>query len=184
LKYLGWILFFVIAALGIVLYNTKYRSLQSRYDQQARENDMWINQTEQLKQKASMDQTRQNLAPEASLLLADVFTSPDSFDLSKFGRDTLGALATEIRSSSGQVTVSIFTDDSTINLYTKQKYPDVFAYSAARGAAVIRYLMSQGVPAERLLLVAHGTASTQEGGLPDLRPLAGRRLEIRVEAAR
>ena len=180
MKYLGWILLLVVLAAGIVFYSTKYTPLQGKLDAQRRETEMWIRQTEEMKRKTSLDETRQRMAPEVSLLLEGIFPSPDSFVLTKYGRDTLSGLANQLRSTRGQITVSVFTDDSLITLYTKARYPDAFSYSAAKGVAVIRYLMSQGIPLQRLLLVAHATGAEREGGMPDVGGLSSRRVEIRV----
>jgi outer membrane protein OmpA-like peptidoglycan-associated protein len=182
LKYLGWILLLVVLTIGIILYSTKYQALQNRLDQQARETEMWIGKTEQMKRKAALGETRQRMAPDVSLLLADVFPGMDSFNLTRIGRDTLATLAKQLRFTQGQITVSVFTDDSSVSLPTKLKYPDAFSFAAAKGAAVVRYLAGQGVPSNRIALVAYGSGRERSPTIPDLRRISSRRLEISVLA--
>ena len=183
MKYLGWILFLLVAAAGVILYSTKYQRLQNKLDQQVRETEMWMGKTEQMKHKLSLDETRQQMAPNVSLLLADLFPGVDSFNLTSFGRDTLAALAKELRRTQGDIILSVFTDDNDISLYTKLKYPDAVSYSAGKGAAVAKYLRGLGIPAERMILQAYSTGRERGAALPDLRTLASRRLEISVRTS-
>ena len=182
MKYLGWILLFITLIVGLVLYKTQYGALQDRYAQQAKEKEMWISKTEQLKRHADLNDTRQQMAPDVSLLLADMFTHVDSFSLTKYARDTLAALAVNLRRIKGEITITVFTDDSTTSLYTRVKYPDAFSYSAAKGAAIIRYLRTQGITADRLTLQAYGQGRPLSASLPDLRGLSSRRVELRIRA--
>jgi outer membrane protein OmpA-like peptidoglycan-associated protein len=180
MKHLGWVLFAVLLVASVALYLFGYRPLQKRCQQQRREAEMWLAKTEQMKRKADLDETRQKMAPNVSLLLADVFPGMDSFSLSRFGRDTLAALAQGLRRTSGIITVAVYTDDQDINLYTKQNYPEAISFAAAKGAVAIRYLVNQGVPAERIILQAHGTGQARGATIPDLRAFSSRRLEITV----
>jgi outer membrane protein OmpA-like peptidoglycan-associated protein len=182
MKFLGWILFLVVLGAGIVLYNTSYLPLRGRLDQQVRETEMWIGKTEQLRQQSVLEQTRQRMTPDVSLLLADVFPSMDSFGLTRLGRDTLMSLANELRRTRGRIVLSVFTDDSGAGLHTKARYPDAFSFAAAKGAVVARFLLGQGVPASRLVLLTQGVGAESRGALPDLKQLSSRRLEIAVRA--
>jgi outer membrane protein OmpA-like peptidoglycan-associated protein len=182
LKYLGWILLLVVLGAGIILYNTKYLALQNRLEQQVRETEMWMSKTEQAKHQSELNQTRQQMAPDVSLLLADVFPGVDSFNLTRLGQDTLAALATQLRPTKGSITVTVYTDDNDVSLATKLKYANAWALAAAKASVVTRYLQSKGIPAERMLLQAFGGEREQKATLPDLRPLSSRRLEIRVKA--
>ena len=193
MKYLGWILFFLTAILGTILYvatigpgiylfTLKYESLQNRLEQQKKEIEMWMSKTEQAKHESELNETRQQMAPDVSLLLADVFPGVDSFNLTRLGQDTLAALATQLRPTKGSITVTVYTDDNDVSLTTKLKYANAWALAAAKAAVVTRYLQSKGIPAERLLLQAFGGEREQKATLPDLRPLSSRRLEIRVKA--
>lgn len=182
MKYLGWVLFFIVLTAGIPLYLLRYLPLERRLAQQVRETEMWMNKTEQMKQRLMLDETRQRMAPHFSLLLADLFPGVDSFNLARFARDTLAALAKELRRTKGDIVISVFTDDNDVSLHTKLKYPDAVSYSAAKGAAVIRYLRSQGIAAERMVLQAYSTGQERSAALPDLRSLASRRIEISVRA--
>lgn len=182
MKYLGWTLLIIVLVIGVVLYGTKYVGLQNRLEQQTRECNMWMAQTEQAKHQSDLNATRQEMAPDVSLLLADVFPSTDSFNLTKWAKDTLNALTNELRRTKGEIVVSVYTDDSDAGLFTKAKYYDAWALSAAKAAVVTRFLQSAGVPAERMVLQAYGIPRANEATLPDLAPLASRRLEITVRA--
>lgn len=181
MKYLGWIVLLLFIVAGVVWFKVKHEPLQGKLQQQVKETEMWIGKTEQMKRRLDLGETRQSMAPDASLLLADMFTHTDSFVLTKFARDTLSALANEMRMIKGEISVSIFSDDSATSLYTKVKYPDAFSYAAAKGTAIVRYLRTQGIPAERLVLLAYGTGRERGASLPDLRHIARRRVEIRVQ---
>jgi hypothetical protein len=183
MKYLGWILLLAAIVGGVALYSMKYQPLLNKLDQQIRETEMWMSQTEQMKRKLSLDETRQKMAPDADFLLADLFPGVDSFNLTRFAKDTLATLANELRRTRGDITVSVFTDDADISLMTKLKYPDAFSYSAGKGAVVIKYLQGQGVAADRITLVAHNAGRDRGAALPDLKRLASRRLEISVRTA-
>jgi len=178
LSNLGWILFFVVAAAGIVLYNTKYTALQNRYDQLARENEMWINQAEEMKHKQALDVTRQSLARTSaccwptSLLTTTASISPSS----------AGILWRADEPVAGNS-----RPDPGFGLYRRQHDQSLhqsevsrrLRISAAKGAAIMHFLMAQGISADRLTLIAHASGSQQEGGLPALQgcPVAGWRFE-------
>jgi flagellar motor protein MotB len=182
MKYLGWILLIIALVIGVMLYGTKYVGLQNRLEQQAREAEMWMSKTEQAKHRSDLNATRQEMAPDVSLLLADVFPSIDSFNLTKWAKDTLSALTNELRRTKGEIVVSVYTDDNDAGLFTKAKYYDAWALSAAKAAVVTRFLQSVGIPAERMVLQAYGIPRASQATLPDLRPLSTRRLEITVQA--
>jgi len=182
MKHLGWILLAVVVVAGTAVYLVRFRPLQKRLDDQTRETEMWIAKTEQLKRAAQLDATRQKLAPDVNFLLADLFPSLDSFGLTRYARDTLASLANEFRKVQGEIRITVFSDDSGANLYTKLKYPNAFAYSAAKGAAVTRFLESQGVPSNRMVVVAHGQGRERSTTIPDLKTFSRRRLEISVRA--
>jgi flagellar motor protein MotB len=182
MKYLGWILLIIVLVIGVVFYGTKYVGLQNRLDQQTREAEMWMSQTEQAKHQSDLNVTRQEMAPDVSLLLADVFPSTDSFNLTKWAKDTLTALTNELRRTKGDIVVSVYTDDNDANLFTKAKYYDAWALSAAKAAVVTRFLQSAGVPPERMVLQAYGIPRATGALLPDLQTLSTRRLEITVRA--
>jgi flagellar motor protein MotB len=182
-KYLGWIVLIVVLVIGVVLYNTKYLALQNRFDQQAREAEMWMSKTEEAKRRSDLNLTRQQMAPDVSLLLADVFPNTDSFSLTKWAKDTLSAITNELRRTKGVIVVSVYTDDNDAGLMTKSRYFDAWALSAAKAAVVTRFLQSKGIPAERMVLQALGAPRETGATLPDLKPLSNRRLEITVRAA-
>jgi flagellar motor protein MotB len=122
------------------------------------------------------------MAPDISLLLADVFPGIDSFNLTKWAKDTLSAMTNELRRTKGQIVVSVYTDDKDAALFTKAKYYDAWALSAAKAAVVTRFLQGLGIPPERMVLQAFGIPRENQATLPDLRPLSTRRLEITVRA--
>jgi outer membrane protein OmpA-like peptidoglycan-associated protein len=182
MKYLGWILLIIVLVAGIILYNTKYVALQNSFKGQSAEMEMWMSKTEQAKRQSDLNATRQEMAPDVSLLLADVFPSTDSFNLTKWAKDTLSAVTNELRRTKGEIVVSVYTDDNDASLFTKAKYYDAWALSAAKAAVVTRFLQSVGVPAERMVLQAYGIPHANQATLPDLQTLSTRRLEITVHA--
>ena len=183
MKYLGWIVLIIVLVIGAILYNTKYLALQNQLESKSRELEMWLTKVEQVKQQSDLNVTRQQMAPEVSLLLADVFPGIDSFGLTKWAKDTLTAITNELRRTKGVIVVSVYTDDSDAGFMTKAKYFDSWALSAAKAAVVTRFLQSKGIPSERMVLQAYGKPRATGATLPDLRPLSDRRLEISVRAA-
>ncbi|MEO0108753.1 MAG: hypothetical protein ABIK62_06240 [candidate division WOR-3 bacterium] len=179
-RYLGWILLLVLGALGIVFYNTSYLSLRNRLAQQVRETEMWMSKTDEMKRRIRLDETRQQMAPDFSLPLIDLFAGPDSFSLTRFGRDTLAAVANELRRSQGKVTVTVYADDAGASLYTRARFVNSYAFAAAKGAAVIQSLLASGVKRGRIALVVSGADATEP--VEGLSGLMRSRVEIRVDA--
>jgi outer membrane protein OmpA-like peptidoglycan-associated protein len=182
-KHLAWVILGAVVVAGAVLYMVQYRPLAGRLADRTRETEMWIAKIEQLKRDARLEETRQKLAPDVGFLLADVFPNQDSFGLTRYARDTLAALANEFRKSQGEIRITVFSDDSGTSLYTKLKYANALAYSAAKAAAVSRFLESQGIPSNRMVVVAYGQGRPRSATIPDLSTFAGRRLEISLRAA-
>ena len=83
-----------------------------------------------------------------------------SAQLHQEAKPILGSLAAKLSESGFYVKVEGHTDNMPIN---SQVYPSNWELSAARAAAVARYLISEGVQPERLTIIGYGETRPRAG---------------------
>jgi hypothetical protein len=74
MKLLGWILFLVIIAIGLLIYNVRYLPLQDENTRLTNENLMWQNQVKELEDK--LNSTVLEPLYTQTLLWDDLFSEP------------------------------------------------------------------------------------------------------------
>ncbi|MDE1149357.1 MAG: OmpA family protein [Azospirillaceae bacterium] len=103
-------------------------------------------------------------------------------DLGDEGQKLLSRLVPMLQSLKGMVTVEGHTDSNAINT---ARFPSNWELSAARAAAVVRMLINDGVPANRLRAVGYADTRPHDAGsdpaAPDHDRAADRRVTLIVE---
>ena len=105
---------------------------------------------------------------------------PGTFNISSRGEKTLTALADQLKQHPGQkVYVEGHTDDVPVSETVKDTYPSNWEVSAARAAAVVRFLTFRaGLAPDRFLVVGHGAARPVASNLTPEGRQNNRRVEI------
>lgn len=178
LNSLGWILFLALAALGLVLYNTSYLSMQTRVVRLQQEIKMWTERIEELTDSLKVLTTENDTLFHASYRFDELFTSPEELRISAQGEVILKGIITRLRT--GKVEVIGHTDRKS----PPAPWQSNWDYSAGAAAVVARRLVSLGVQAERVVVI----------GAADTRPVAAqtgadaqvvnRRVEIVVRSGK
>jgi len=114
------------------------------------------------------------------LMENDVLFRSGSADIKPEGRQTIAALASELEQVPYQIVVIGHTDNVPIGPNVADQFATNWALAAARAAAVVEVMQSEGIPQERLVAVSFG----------DTRPIASnktaegrssnRRIEVRL----
>ena len=182
MKYLGWILFFILLILGGFFLYQRYLPLKKENIDLKRENRMWQEEVERLK-RGSVETHKPSdtikLKP-ITLLQDDLFESYKNFNLTKRGKETLRILASELKRKKGEVWVMGHTDNIRMGPSLKSIYPTNWELSALRACAVVRFLINSGIDPKRLVAIGYGPSrpiasnDTKEGRKKN------RRIEILV----
>jgi chemotaxis protein MotB len=154
---------------------------EARRAQAESERDAAINKASTAMQPMPMDPgtgggTARRTTREANVVLSvagDVAFAPGSATLSTAGRKELDGIARTIKSrySGNRIRIEGYTDSDPIRK-AAARFPTNEALSAARAAAVEKYLQSKGIPGSSMESVGMGSAK------PKATKAASRRVEI------
>lgn len=111
---------------------------------------------------------------------ADVFFVSGSDALSKEGKETLNFIVDELKQLSGPIRVDGHTDSDPVSK-TKDKFPHGnIQLGASRAISVREYLISRGIPEERVWIASHGQYKPVANGDSKEAKAKNRRVEILV----
>lgn len=172
MKYLGWILFFILLILGGFFLYQRYLPLRNENIDLKRENRMWQDEVERLKGGVSVEtyKSSDTLKPKPiTLLQDDLFESYKNFNLTERGKKTLRVLASELKRKKGEVWVMGHTDNVRMGPSLRSIYPTNWELSTLRACAVVRFLINNGIAPKRLVAIGYGPSrpiasnNTKEG---------------------
>lgn len=174
MKYLGWLIALVFIGIFVLFYNFKYLPTVAELIKQTDENIMWQTQIQELKN------TQKPFIYKTILNFDELFSSPNSFNLSPKGESALKAIIPELQALTGEIQVCGHTANTPVPSSLIQKYPTNWEFSTARALVVLRYLEKLGIKSERLVALGYGqnhpvTNDTTEEGRK-----RNRRIEIIV----
>jgi chemotaxis protein MotB len=110
--------------------------------------------------KAIGDRSDIRIVGDRFVFQSEVLFELASADLGEEGKKQLNSLATALREISEKIPANINwilrVDGHTDRLPIKSKYPSNWELSSARAISVVKYLISQGIPPERLVAAGFG----------------------------
>lgn len=125
---------------------------------------------EQIEVQKSRDQLR-------LVLLDTIVFEPGSMELASEGKTMLAALAESLRDQSQPLVVEGHTDNLPIGASLRDRFPSNWELSAARAAAVARFLQANGIDPKRICIHAYSFHRP----VADNRTEDGRRRNRRIE---
>ena len=179
MKLLGWILFLVIIAIGLLIYNVRYLPLQDENTRLTNENLMWQNQVKELEDKSNS--TVLEPLYTQTFLWDDLFSEPTSFTLTEPAQLILKDMIPKLNETNNEIMVAGFSDSQTVPYELVKTYPTDRELSYAKAMVVVNFLQSWGISKDRLTCIGYGatkpvdTTNTPEGKSKN------RRIEIIVK---
>lgn len=170
---LGWILFLLAVGAGLVFYNFSYLPLASRAFRLEREIGMWTARVDELADSLKLFK-RQDTLLSVSYRFDELFVAPESLRLSAGGENILRTIVPQL--GPGPVVEVIASCDRQL---PKGSWQHPWEYSALAGAAVARRLVSLGVSADKIRVVALGDNRAPQRRVPEA-TLLNRRIQIAV----
>ena len=182
MKYIGWLLFFITAGIGIFIYINTAKRYKKIIEEKDKEINMWIEKVKILEKDTV--KTVENVDRSKSLIVSiqsdKIFTDYISNDLTVFGKDTLSKVINSIDSIEGEILIGVHTDDLPIGKNLRGRFPTNWELSAFRAAKIAKFFMKEGISSNRI--IAAGFANSQpvdEGKTGEARK-KNRRVEISI----
>jgi chemotaxis protein MotB len=113
-------------------------------------------------------------------LAQEILFASGSADLSREGQGVLKKVADRLVDIEHQIEVAGHTDDVQISGPLAQRYPTNWELAGARASVVVRLLVKQGVPAERLVAASFGETKPVESNKTAEGRAKNRRIDIRL----
>ena len=113
-------------------------------------------------------------------LAQDILFKSGSAALDPTGKELLGRVADELKTSSYEVVVIGHTDNQKIGARLAQKFPSNWALGAARAGTVVRVFEDAGVAPARLLAVSAGENRPRADNASPEGKEQNRRIEVRL----
>jgi flagellar motor protein MotB len=179
MKLLGWILFLVIIAIGLLIYNIRYLPMQDENTRLTNENLMWQNQVKELEDK--LNSTVLEPLYTQTLLWDDLFSEPASFTLTEPAQLILKDMIPKLNETNNEIIVAGYADNQSVPYELIKTYPTDRELSYAKAMVVVNFLQSWGISKDRLICIGYGatkpvdTTNTPEGKSKN------RRIEIIVK---
>ncbi len=170
---LSWILFLLAVGAGLLFYNFSYLPLASRAFRLEREVGMWTGRVDELADSLKLFKTQDTLF-SVSYRFDELFVAPESLRLSTAGENILRTVVPQL--GSGPVVEVIASCDRQL---PKGAWQNSWEYSALAAAAVARRLVSLGVSADRVRVVALGDTRAPQRREAEA-ALLNRRIQIAV----
>lgn len=177
MKILGWILFLIAIAIGLVIYNLKYLPMQDEFARSVNENLMWQAQVKELENR--LNQTSEYLTPVFTQVYQwdDLFENTHSLNLTEPAKVILREIISKLQETRGDIIIAGHSDNQVVS----DKYPTDRQISFAKAVAVADYLQSWGISKERLVCIGYGSARPIDNNdTPEARS-KNRRIEIIVK---
>ncbi|MEO0141397.1 MAG: OmpA family protein [candidate division WOR-3 bacterium] len=177
-----WFLFFLcvlLAGVGIYLYAFLYTPAVAALADLERENERLLGMKKPPEGLKVENPAIKQEGPKVVYPTDKIFL-PGTPQISKEGESILTELASELKKEGySEITVACYTDASPVITNT-DKYPSNWELAGARSAAVVRFLISKGIPDSILYAVSYGpTRPVASNSTPEGRS-QNRRLEIRA----
>ncbi len=135
--------------------------------------------------KAIGDRSDIRVVGDRFVFQSEVLFDLASADLGEEGKKQLNNLATALKEISSKIPKNIHwvlrVDGHTDRLPIKGKYPSNWELSAARAISVVKYLISQGIPEERLVAAGFGEFHALEDGKDPKAQARNRRIEFKLD---
>jgi len=179
MKSLGWILFLVLIAIGLLIYNIRYLPLQDENTRLTNENLMWQNQVKELQDK--LNSTVLEPLYTQTLLWDDLFSEPTSFTLTEPAQLIIKEIIPKLNETNHEIIVAGYVDNQSVPYELIKTYPTDRELSFAKAMVVVNFLQSWGISKDRLTCIGYGatnpvdTTNTPEGKSKN------RRIEILVK---
>ncbi len=171
---LGWILFLLLMAAGLLFYNISYLPTVGKVNRFQQEIDMWTQRVAVLNDSLRRLRDESDSLFRVSFRFDELFVTAESLVLSPGGQVALKGIVPQLRG--GRVEIIGHTDSSR----PPAPWRNNWEYSAVAAAVVARELIARGVPVGAIVV----------GGVADTRPVAtkatsdvqilNRRVEITV----
>lgn len=111
-------------------------------------------------------------------MAGDLTFNSGSADLTKRGKEILKEVAAQLKSHDGMIRIDGHTDTDPINK-TKDKWPlGNIQLGAGRAIAVQKFLVSQGIPEERIFIASYGPHKPAAEGRTASAKAKNRRVEV------
>jgi flagellar motor protein MotB len=180
LSSLGWILFLALAVAFLLFYNVAYAPRHDRAARQQREIAMWTSQIEQLTDSLKQVRTAGDTVFRTSITFDELFGGASDFKLTATAESTLRGCVPVLQSSTGQIDVVGYTDDSQVPTAIAARCPTNRDWAAAAACAVTRSLVAWGVSSDRVQVVSAGANRPSADNRTPSGRAANRRVEILV----
>jgi flagellar motor protein MotB len=179
MKLLGWILFLVIIAIGLLIYNIRYLPLQDENTRLTNENLMWQNQVKELEDK--LNSTVLEPLYTQTLLWDDLFSEPASFTLTEPAQLILKDMIPKLNETNNEIIVAGFSDSQTVPDELVKTYPTDRELSYAKAMVVVNFLQSWGISKDRLTCIGYGATKPVDSTNTPAGKSKNRRIEIIVK---
>src|SRR5262245_35849605 len=113
-------------------------------------------------------------------LAQDILFKSGSANLDKAGKDLLGKVADELKTSNYEIAVIGHTDNQKIGAGLAQRYPTNWELGSARASQITRLFMDAGIAESRMLAVSAADGRPRADNGTDEGRAQNRRIEIRL----
>jgi len=120
--------------------------------------DLYEENTRLIKQIPVGGEKRTEITEDKTVLRmpSDSIFMPGSTELSPRGKRILDDLVKDLKKSGfNQVHVAVYTDRSPVKS-NRDRYPTNWELAAVRATSIVRYLISRGLPPEKMVAVSYG----------------------------
>jgi outer membrane protein OmpA-like peptidoglycan-associated protein len=179
MKLLGWILFLVIIAIGLLIYNVRYLPLQDENTRLNNENVMWQNQVKELQDK--LNSTVLEPLYSQTFLWDDLFSEPTNFTLTEPAQLIIKEIVPKLNETNHEIIVAGYSDIQTVPNELIKTYPTDRELSFAKAMVVVNYLETQGISKDRLTCIGYGTTKPVDTTNTPEGKSKNRRIEIIVK---
>jgi len=113
-------------------------------------------------------------------LAQDILFPPGSAKLDKQGKELLGKVAEELKTSPFRVVVNGHTDDQKIGAALAKQYPSNWELGGARASQIVRLFQDSGIAKDRLAAVSFADSRPREDNATPEGRTKNRRIEIKL----
>lgn len=166
MRYLGWIIAFLVAAAGVAGYFLFYAPLARGYAEQNREINTWITRVDSLQHGFPVDTAADTTKPDtasarpqefaygrlvAAIPSDDLFSASKPSQLTQKGKGELDKLLPTLKTTEEDVVIMTHSDNVRVSSSLRGIYPTNWELTARRAASIARYLLDRGIHYSRLV---------------------------------
>ncbi len=179
-SFIGWVLFLLAVAGGLILYNAWYVPQARRLAQQQSEIGMWLGLTDSLRKQLDQAEVKPETAFFAVFTFDELFNGPESFKVTKQGEAALQVCVPELQKLKGLIEVTGHTDNSPVPERLQLRFSGNWDYGGAKAAQVLKTLEGWGIVSNRLVLRSFGETRPRDDNSTPEGMARNRRVEILV----